>query len=89
MQPFVLLEASWSTYLLIMRRQDPNKSHGKLFIAEILINYGVDIDTLHGQGQSLLHDYEFEIDVVEFLFKVGADVNIRNKGRCQPRIMKL
>jgi hypothetical protein len=24
----VVLEASWSTYLLITRRQDPNKVHG-------------------------------------------------------------
>jgi hypothetical protein len=114
----LVLEASWSTYLLITRRQDPNKGHcnqgtplpaviisGQTEVTRLLLlECTADLDVNAREEQHdphrrnphqlwCRHIYPptartvttarsiKEFDIVEFLFKVGADVNIRNKVR--------
>src|SRR5215510_8290940 len=54
---------------------------GRIEVAEILLNAGVDINIRDGQGSTALHHAagDGKLAMVQFLVAHGADVNIANK----------
>ena len=57
-------------------------AQGRIQVAEILLNAGVDINLKDGQGSTALHHAagDGRLAMVQFLISHGADVNIANNG---------